>query len=90
MAGYYLFSVSGICGVQTGTEVNGEYRMFKNGTLIDRGHFNHNNRWENVSYSKVIPLAVGDYVSMAFLGNTGSPTLYGSSVYTSFSGHLLA
>ena len=90
VAGYYYFSVSGICGILTGTEVNGEYRMFKNSTLIDRGHFNHDNRWENVSYSKVIPLAVGDYVNMAFLGNTGSPALYGTSVYTSFSGHLLA
>ena len=90
VAGYYYFSVSGICGILTGTEVNGEYRMFKNSTLIDRGHFNHDNRWENVSYSKVIPLAVGDYVNMAFLGNTGSPALYGSSVYTSFSGHLLS
>ena len=90
VAGYYYFSVSGICGVATGTEVNGEYRMFKNSTLIDRGHFNHDNRWENVSYSKVISLAVGDYVNMAFLGSSGSPTLYGSSVYTSFSGHLLS
>ena len=89
VAGNYMFNVQGICGVDGGTTVNGTLELQKNGVLLHRGHFNHDNRWENVSYSSVINMAVNDYVNLKFVQGVGSPELYGLDKYTSFSGYLL-
>lgn len=89
VSGKYLISVLGIAGEATGTEVNGEVQLRKNGSRIQRGHFNHSDRWENVSYSMVVNMNANDYVDVFFVPNHGSPELYGSGDYTMFSGFLI-
>ena len=88
-AGNYMFNVQGICGILEGTHVHGELQLRQNGVLLHRGHYNHDNRWENVSYSTVVNMAVNDYVEVKFVQGIGSPSLYGYDKYTSFSGYSL-
>jgi hypothetical protein len=89
--GYYHFTVGAIIGGSPvdGTERNGEFQMQKNGSHYSRGHWNHADRWENVSYTQVIYLAANDYVRMYFVNSTGNNEMYGSSLYSHFGGHLI-
>tara|TARA_Y100000004_G_C8943048_1_gene424972 strand:- start:908 stop:1882 length:975 start_codon:yes stop_codon:yes gene_type:complete len=89
IAGSYMFIVTGICGENHNSTVNGDLRIRHNGTYQHRGHFNHSDRWENVSYSAVLALSASDYVDVHYGVSAGSPELYGSDKYTSFSGYLL-
>ena len=72
-----------------GTQRNGELRIEKNGSHYGRGHWNHADRWENVSYTQVIYLAANDYVRVYFSNNTNNNEMYGSSLYSHFGGHLI-
>ena len=89
--GYYHFTVGAIVGGSPvdGTQRNGELRIEKNGSHYGRGHWNHADRWENVSYTQVIYLAANDYVRVYFSNNTNNNEMYGSSLYSHFGGHLI-
>ena len=89
--GYYHFTVGAIIGGSPvdGTQRNGELQIQKNGSYYSRGHWNHADRWENVSYTQVIYLAANDEVRMNFVNSTGNNEMYGSSLYSHFGGHLI-
>ena len=89
--GYYHFTVGAIIGGSPvdGTQRNGELQMQKNGNYYSRGHWNHADRWENVSYTQIMYLAANDYVRVNFVNSTGNNEMYGSSLYSHFGGHLI-
>jgi len=89
--GYYNFTVGAIIGGSPvdGTQRNGELQIQKNGSYYSRGHWNHADRWENVSYTQVIFLAENDEVRVYFSNNTNNNEMYGSSLYSHFGGFLI-
>lgn len=89
--GYYHFTVGAIVGGAPvdGTQRNGELQLQKNGTHYTRGHWNHADRWENVSYTQVIYLSANDQARVYFVNNTNNNEVHGNSLYTHFGGHLI-
>ena len=72
-----------------GTQRNGELQLQKNGTHYTRGHWNHSDRWANVSYTQVIYLSANDQARVYFVDSTGNNEVHGASLYTHFGGHLI-
>jgi hypothetical protein len=89
--GYYSFTVGAIVGGSPvdGTQRNGELQLQKNGSHYGRGHWNMNDRWENVSYTQVMYLSANDEARVYFSNNTGNNEMYGASLYSHFGGFLI-
>ena len=88
LTGVFHFSAMGIVGSGSGNQA-GELRLRVNGSTYILGHVNHGDSWESITVSGAVYMTANQYADIHYTSTAGSATLYGSTQYCTFSGHLV-
>lgn len=92
VSGVYVFNFFGIVG-NSGTGGTSNVTLQVNGVSIAAAHTNHDQAWDNASFSARVALAANDQVQVSITGSSNGSGLYvnggGAGSYNTFSGHLI-